>query len=104
MHIGFIGLGRMGLPMAQNLVDAGYELTVYNRTPSKAKMLVDAGASLVNSPVEVLKEGGIVVTMVSDDQAIEDLTTDEFCQKLGKNGVHLSMSTLSIATARKLSA
>jgi 3-hydroxyisobutyrate dehydrogenase-like beta-hydroxyacid dehydrogenase len=104
MNIGFIGLGRMGFPMAQNLLNAGFSLTIYNRTPSKAAPLIQAGARQADSPVEAVTEGGIVITVVSDDQALDEIVTDAFCSKLGKEGVHLSMSTLSLETARKLSA
>jgi 3-hydroxyisobutyrate dehydrogenase-like beta-hydroxyacid dehydrogenase len=104
MNIGFIGLGRMGLPMAQNLLNAGFDLTVYNRTPSKAAPLIELGARHADSPLETISPGGIVITMVSDDQVLEEIVTDEFCQKLGKEGVHISMSTLSLEIARKLSA
>lgn len=104
MNIGFIGLGRMGLPMAQNLLNAGFDLTIYNRTSSKAAPLTEAGARQVSSPIEAVTPGGIVVTIVSDDQALEEIVSDEFCRKLGKDGIHVSMSTLSLAIARKLAA
>lgn len=104
MNIGFVGLGRMGLPMAQNILNAGFSVAVYNRTSSRAAPLIEAGARHASSASEVVTEGGIVVTMVSDDQVLEEIVTDEFCRKLGADGIHLSMSTLSLDTARKLSA
>jgi 3-hydroxyisobutyrate dehydrogenase-like beta-hydroxyacid dehydrogenase len=103
MNIGFIGLGRMGLPMAQNILNAGFDLTVFNRTPGKAAPLVELGARQAGSPLEVITEGGIVITMVSDDQVLEEVLTDEFCRKLGHEGIHISMSTLAVETARKFS-
>jgi 3-hydroxyisobutyrate dehydrogenase-like beta-hydroxyacid dehydrogenase len=101
--VGFIGLGGMGLAMATNLVKAGFGLRVYNRTPEKARPLVDLGAQLVRSPAEAASPGGVVVTMVSDDRAVEEVT-------LGANGllgrladgVHLSMSTIAPRTTRRL--
>ncbi len=66
--IGFIGLGGMGLAMATNLVKAGFCLSVYNRTAEKARPLLDLGARLVRSPAEAVSPGGVVVTMVSNDQ------------------------------------
>ena len=72
--IGFIGLGNMGFPIAENLVRAGYPLKVYNRTASKAAGLVTAGAQSVSSAAEVATRGGIVVTMLADDHAIEEAT------------------------------
>jgi 3-hydroxyisobutyrate dehydrogenase-like beta-hydroxyacid dehydrogenase len=101
--IGFIGLGGMGLAMATNLSKAGFGLHVYNRTAEKARPLLDRGARLARSPAETAEPGGVVVTMVSDDRAVEEVT-------LGPNGllgrlqggVHLSMSTIAPRTARRL--
>jgi 3-hydroxyisobutyrate dehydrogenase-like beta-hydroxyacid dehydrogenase len=90
--------------MAQTLLNAGFELTVYNRTPSKAVALIEGGAKQAASPLEAVTEGGIVISMVSDDKVLEDIVTDEFCLKLGKDGIHLSMSTLSVDISRKLAA
>jgi 3-hydroxyisobutyrate dehydrogenase-like beta-hydroxyacid dehydrogenase len=101
--IGFIGLGGMGLAMATNLVKAGFGLRVYNRTPDKARPLLELGAKLVCSPAEAASPGGVVVTMVSDDRAIEEVTlgADGFLGHLA-DGVHLSMSTIAPRTARRL--
>src|SRR4030081_892333 len=78
--IGFIGLGGMGLAIATNLLKAGFGLRVYNRTAEKARPLLEQGATLVRSPAEAAEPGGVVVTMVSDDRAVEDVT-------LGANGL-----------------
>ena len=101
--IGFIGLGGMGLAMAGNLLKAGFGLSVYNRTPEKARPLVELGARLARSPAEVAVPGGIVMTMVSDDKAVEEVTVgpDGFLARLG-DGIHLSMSTIAPRTARRL--
>jgi 3-hydroxyisobutyrate dehydrogenase-like beta-hydroxyacid dehydrogenase len=103
-RIGFIGLGNMGLPMATNLLEAGYKLRVYNRTPEKAQTLTERGAELVSSPAEVVASDGIVVTMLANDAALEAvvLGDDGIASRLGANGVHLSMSTVAPATAKKL--
>ncbi len=103
-QIGFIGLGNMGQPMAQNLLKAGYALRVYNRNSSKAEPLVTQGAQRVSRPGDVVEPGGIVVTMVANDSALESVVSGEggFLERLGPNGIHLSMSTVSPATARKL--
>ncbi len=102
--IGFIGLGNMGQPMARNLLKAGFELRVYNRNPRRAEPLVAEGAQQVFHPGEVVEPGGIVVTMVANDGALEQVTLgqDGFLARLGSNGIHLSMSTVAPATARKL--
>ncbi len=102
--IGFVGLGNMGEPMASNLLKAGYALRAYNRTPSKAASLVGQGAKLVPQPREVAEPGGIVITMLSDDRALEGAVADDngLLKRLGPGGIHLSMSTVSPATARNL--
>jgi 3-hydroxyisobutyrate dehydrogenase-like beta-hydroxyacid dehydrogenase len=102
--IGFIGLGNMGQAMARNLLKAGFELRVYNRNPKKAEPLVAQGAQQVFHPREVVEPGGIVVTMVANDDALEQvvLGRDGFFARLGAHGIHLSMSTVAPATARKL--
>jgi 2-hydroxy-3-oxopropionate reductase len=78
--IGFIGIGLMGRHMSRHLLKAGYPLTVWNRTSDKAKELIDAGATWVDSPQAVAIESEVVVTMVTDSAASETV----FC---GKNGV-----------------
>jgi 3-hydroxyisobutyrate dehydrogenase-like beta-hydroxyacid dehydrogenase len=103
--IGFIGLGHLGLPLATNLLSAGYALRVYNRTVSKAEPLVDRGAHLAIRPVDVVTTGGIVATIVWDDAALESVvTSDGFFERLGPGGIHLSMSTVSPETSKKLAA
>lgn len=103
-HIGFIGLGNMGQPIANNLIDGGYRLSVYNRTPEKAEPLTKKGATLVSHPKEVVEPGGIVMTMVANDQVVADLVSDEtgMLERLGPGGIHVSMSTLAPAMARQL--
>lgn len=66
MRIGYIGLGTMGAPMAMNILKAGFPLTVYNRTASKASALLDAGAQWAESPAEVASLSEIVFTNLSD--------------------------------------
>ena len=101
--VGFIGLGGMGLAMATNVLKASFGLRVYNRTAEKAQPLLERGAVLARSPAEAVVPGGIVVTMVSDDRAVEEVTLGPhgFLGRLG-NGVHLSMSTIGPRSARRL--
>lgn len=102
--VGFIGLGSMGLPMATNLLAAGNQLKVYNRTVEKAQSLMQSGAQVVHQPGEAVESGGIVVTMLANDAALEEVVLSEngLLSHLGKDGIHLSMSTVSPLTARKL--
>jgi 3-hydroxyisobutyrate dehydrogenase-like beta-hydroxyacid dehydrogenase len=102
--IGFIGLGNMGKPIAENLRRAGYGLRVFNRTRSKAADLTEKGAVPVTSPAEVAQAGGAVFTMLADDRAVEEACFAEpsFVEVLGQGGIHVSLSTISPATARRL--
>lgn len=102
--LGMIGLGNMGQPIAGNLLGAGYKLRVYNRTAAKAAPLVAQGATVASHPAEVAEPGGIVFTMLADDKALEDICLPEssFVQRLGPGGIHVSLSTIAPATARKL--
>jgi 3-hydroxyisobutyrate dehydrogenase-like beta-hydroxyacid dehydrogenase len=96
-EVGFIGLGAMGLPMARNLVRRGFRLRVYNRSEGRSRELEKMGALVAPVPAEVASSDGIVVTMVSDDQALRAVTMgpDGICGRLGHGGLHVSMSTVS---------
>lgn len=102
--IGWIGLGNMGLPMARNLLKAGFPLYVYNRTASKADPLVAEGAVPVAHPKELWGLVDIIITMVSDDAALKDLYEERVgllaCAQVGK--VVIDMSTVSPATTQEL--
>ena len=101
--IGFLGLGNMGQAMANSLLKAGYALTVYNRTASKAQQLTAQGAHLAHQPSEAVTTGGVVVSIVANDQAVEEIVRSPgFLEQLGSGGIHLSMSTVSPTTSRKL--
>ncbi len=101
--IGLIGTGNMGFAIAENLIKAGYSLVVYNRTFEKAKPLLDRGAREAKTPSEVAEAGGIAITMVSDDSALNEITlSGGLMEKLGKDGIHISMSTVSPFTSREL--
>jgi 3-hydroxyisobutyrate dehydrogenase-like beta-hydroxyacid dehydrogenase len=104
MEAGFIGLGSMGLPMAANLIAAEVKLHLHNRTASKAETLVAKGAVLASKAGDVAMAGGIVMTMLADDAAVESVVmgTDGIAAKLGHGGIHVSMSTIAPATSRRL--
>jgi 3-hydroxyisobutyrate dehydrogenase-like beta-hydroxyacid dehydrogenase len=105
MKIGFIGLGHMGSGMAANLIKAGHELTVYNRTPEKAEPLVAQGARRAES-VRDACGGDVVVTMLANDEAVEAVTfgDDGILAALPKGKTHVSSSTISIALSERLTA
>ena len=71
--VGFIGLGIMGMPMARNLLKAGFEVVAYNRTMSKAEALAKEGAQKTSSPQELAKECPVVITIVSDTPDVEEV-------------------------------
>jgi 3-hydroxyisobutyrate dehydrogenase-like beta-hydroxyacid dehydrogenase len=103
--VGFIGLGNLGLPIASNLLDAGYSLTVYNRTAGKAAPLVEQGARLAANPADTVTPGGIVMTLLWDDESVESIVmSDGFLERLGTGGIHVGMSTISPEMAKKLAA
>ena len=103
MKLGFVGLGRMGSAMAANLLKAGFELTVYNRTSQKAEPLVAEGAVLAKTPAEVAR-GDVVITMLADDSVVEAAVfgEDGILAALKPGGIHVSMSTISVALAERL--
>jgi 3-hydroxyisobutyrate dehydrogenase-like beta-hydroxyacid dehydrogenase len=105
MKIGFIGLGNMGAAMAANLLKAGHELAVYNRTASKAEPLVRLGARAERS-IEAVCAAEIVITMLADDDALEDIVFGKggVLASLKKGAAHISSSTISVALSRRLAA
>jgi 3-hydroxyisobutyrate dehydrogenase-like beta-hydroxyacid dehydrogenase len=105
MKIGFIGLGHMGSGMARNLLRAGHELTIYNRTPDKAKPLVSEGARLAIDIADACR-GDVVITMLADDPAVEGIVFGEkgVIGNLRPSAIHISMSTISVALSERLTA
>lgn len=105
-HIGFIGLGRMGAPMAANLLAAGYSIAVWNRTAEKSAELEAKGAARVARPADLAHPDGMVLSMVADDAALESVVfgDDGILDALGAGGVHISLSTVAPHTARRLTA
>jgi 3-hydroxyisobutyrate dehydrogenase-like beta-hydroxyacid dehydrogenase len=103
MKVGFIGLGVMGSAMARNLLKAGRELTVYNRTRARAEQMARDGAKVAASPAETAS-GEVVITMLADDHAVKDvlLGSGNLLSKLRPDQVHVSMSTISVELARNL--
>src|SRR5262249_56828558 len=98
MNVGFIGLGQMGAGMAANLLRAGHAVTVYNRTPSRARPLVEQGARAA-ARVRDACCGDAVITMLADDPAVEEVMFghDGAIGVLREGTIHVSMSTISVA-------
>ncbi len=106
MNLAFIGLGRMGAGIARNLLRAGHNLAVYNRSLEKAQALAGEGARLASSPADACRGVDSVMTMVSDDRALEEVVfgKDGLAAAMPEKCVHISHSTISTALARHLSA
>ena len=104
-NIGWIGLGKMGLPMALKLADQKYNLSVFNRTKSKTVGLVTAGAQAEDNVVNVAKSSDIIITMVSDDIALEKvaLDSDGVIANAKPNSTYIDMSTVSPGLSEKIS-
>jgi 3-hydroxyisobutyrate dehydrogenase-like beta-hydroxyacid dehydrogenase len=105
-HVAFLGLGRMGSGMAARLLQAGFQVTAYNRTRARAEALVAAGGLAADTPRDAVKDADLVVSMLADDEALLALALGEagFVDSMRPGTVHLSMSTVSPAATRSLSA
>jgi 3-hydroxyisobutyrate dehydrogenase-like beta-hydroxyacid dehydrogenase len=99
--VAFCGLGRMGVPMAARLLDAGHDLRVWNRTPGKAGTLIDAGATEAGSPAEAGAGADVVVTMLADPAAVEDVVLGA---DLRAGTTLIEMSTIGPDAVRSLAA
>jgi 3-hydroxyisobutyrate dehydrogenase-like beta-hydroxyacid dehydrogenase len=103
-RIGWIGLGKMGIPMSKNLIKKGYPVTVYNRTKEKTKELASEGAKVADSPKALAAESDVIISMISDDPVLEEVS-------IGKNGafegaksgtIYIDMSTVSPVSSTKV--
>jgi 3-hydroxyisobutyrate dehydrogenase-like beta-hydroxyacid dehydrogenase len=103
MKIGFVGLGNMGSGMAENLLRAGHELIVYNRTRSRAEALAKLGAKVAKNPA-MAAPAEVVITMLADDAAVEQVVfgANGLLESMPVGSTHISMSTISIALSERL--
>ena len=106
MKVAFVGLGRMGSAMARNLLRGGHQLTVYNRTRSKADPLAGEGAQVADSPADAARDSEVAVTMLADDGAVEEAVFGDsgLISGLKAGAIHISSSTISTNLARRLAA
>lgn len=104
MKTGFIGLGHLGTPIAENLLMQRQPLYVYNRTAAKAQPLADKGAVICTSVKELASLCDVIFTIVSDDAALNHITQgpDGIAANLRPGGIHISMSTILPATSKAL--
>jgi 2-hydroxy-3-oxopropionate reductase len=103
-RVGFIGLGIMGMPMARNLMEAGYELTVHNRSPEKAEELGKVGAAVAATPREVTENSDVVITMLPDSPQVREVVAGEdgVLEGISEGALLIDMSTISPVVTEEL--
>jgi 2-hydroxy-3-oxopropionate reductase len=103
-RVGFIGLGIMGMPMARNLMEAGYELTVHNRSPEKAEELGKEGATVAAIPREVAEKSDVVITMLPDSPQVREVVAGEngVLEGISEGALLIDMSTISPVVTEEL--
>jgi len=104
--IGWIGLGKMGIPMSQSLVKAGFRVIVYNRSKEKEDRLIACGAGVASTPAALIQYADVVILMVTDDKAINDIFKgDNGLLGAGTSGkIIINMSTVSPAISKEVAA
>ena len=104
MQIGFIGIGLMGFPMAKNLLKSGYKLKVFNRSQDKAERLKEFGAEVSTSIKDVVTNSDIIITMLTDDVAVEKVMgSEEFIKNISSQTTVIDMSSINPVISKKYS-
>jgi len=102
MQIGFIGVGLMGFPMAKNLLKSGYKLKAFNRSQDKAERLKEFGAEISKSIKEVVTNSDIIITILTDDTAVEKVIgSDEFIENIKPNATVIDMSSINPVLSKR---
>ena len=102
MNIGFVGTGLMGLPMAKNILKSGLKLSAFNRTINKAEPLKEFGAQISKTLSEVVKDKDCVITMLTDDSAVDAIMNNsDFLDNLKSGSTVIDMSSVKPTTATK---
>ncbi len=102
IKIGFIGTGLMGLPMAKNILKAGYNLKAFNRSQNKAAPLKDQGAEISSTIKEVVSDSDFIITMLTDDTAVDEImSSSDFLEGLKSEATVIDMSSVKPSTATK---
>jgi 2-hydroxy-3-oxopropionate reductase len=96
VQIGFIGIGLMGFPMAKNLLKSGYNLKAFNRSQDKAERLKEFGAAISTSIKEVVTNSDVIITMLTDDTAVDKvMASEEFVENIKTNATVIDMSSVN---------
>ncbi len=104
MHIGFVGLGSMGQPMAENLLKAGYSLNIWNRSSAATEMLVRQGATVRETPANAAHTD-VLISMLADDTITRQIIVDQGAlEALGAGGIWINMATVSVDFTRQMHA
>jgi 3-hydroxyisobutyrate dehydrogenase len=106
LTIAVLGTGRMGAPIARNLLRAGFDVSVWNRTPARAQELVDAGARLATSPADAAGSADVVLTMLADGDAVDQAMTgpEGALSALRPGSVWIQMATIGVEWTDRLAA
>src|SRR5688572_25515983 len=106
MRVGFIGLGRMGKGMAHRILSGGHDLAVYDVAPQATIEFAKGGAHVASSVEDMCKEREVVITMLADDSAVNEVTIGRggLCASLPAGAIHIASGTYGIATIRALEA
>ena len=100
--IGFIGIGLMGLPMAKNILKSGYKLIAFNRSPNKADLLKELGDEIAKSMGELVNNSDVIITMLTDDKAVDEVMNNQnFVENLKSGKILIDMSSVKPITAKK---
>lgn len=108
-NIGFIGLGKMGFPICKNLINSGLNLSVYNRTPTKAQDLKEMGAKILDAPASVAESADLIFLMLTNSEAVKSIFFNEngLFEKIKKDQIIVDLSTIypydSINLSRRMS-
>ncbi len=98
-RIGFIGIGLMGFPMAKSLLRNNYKLKAFNRTKEKAEKLKEYGAIIANNLIEVVKDSDVIITMLTDDKAVLEVSNNpDFLENLKIDSTVIDMSSVKPTT------
>ena len=101
LRVSVVGLGKMGLPIAERILDAGYSLAVFNRTSSRTEALAQRGATVLGSPADALADSNVCVTMLADDAALDQVALEVLAG--ARPGTTLvDMSTVSVAVSERV--